>query len=210
MTAHDRTTPNDEGLFRWPVGQEDEVLRAMLRAADPAAPGIAPGVDPSALEDVMTQISTTTQAPPRRRWWPAAAAAALLVGGVGVGIATNGPKPTAPLTLSVAATDASAMCLAIDVATTKQAEVAFDGTVTDVTDGVATLSVTTWYAGGNGATTVRLQAPTGTETALLGTVNPEMGKRYLVVASGGSVAPCSASGEWSQQLQDHFEAAFGR
>ncbi len=47
-------------------------------------------------------------------------------------------------------------------------------------------------------------------TALLGTVNPEMGKRYLVVASGGSVAPCSASGEWSQQLQDHFEAAFGR
>ncbi len=212
MTAADHHDPRGAGPGRRPASHDDEVLRAVLRAADPAAPGIAPGVDPSALEDVMSQISATPETPTRRHWWPAAAAAALIVGGVGVGvsIAAHGPKPAEPLTLSVSSPGPAAMCMAISVERTKQADLAFDGTVTEMADGLATLSVAKWYAGGNGATTVRVQTPTGTETALLGTVRPEMGKRYLIVASGGAIVPCGASGEWSQELEDHFEAAFGR
>lgn len=193
----------------WPT--DDDALRAVLHAVDPAAPGKAPDVDPRSVEDAMSQVSTTpesvTPAPARRRWL-AAAAAVVLAGGVGY--ATLGrPDPTPPLTFTVAASDPTAMCLAIDVAMTKQADVAFDGTVTAVSDGTATLSVAKWFKGGNGATTVHLTAPTGTETALLGTVNPELGKRYLIVAADGAIQPCSAAGEWSPDLQAHFTAAFG-
>ncbi len=197
--------------------EHDELL-ARLRAADPAA-SLAPA-DPGRtarlLEDTMTPDQDT---PVRRRSplaWLVAAAAVLVIAGVGAFAFLGGDDSAVPsadepppsvLTLS-ARPPTAAKCLVVSPAALQQQEVAFDGTVNSITEGLVTLDVSHWYLGGN-ADQVTVEAPTADLQALVQAANFEVGERYLVSATGGSVSVCGFTAPYSPDLAALYDEAFG-
>jgi hypothetical protein len=89
-----------------------------------------------------------------------------------------------------------------------QQSVAFDGTVTMLADGVVTLDVGHWYAGGP-TDLVRVQAPADALQDLVGAVKFEQGGRYLVSATNGQVTVCGFSGPYTADLAALYDQAFG-
>lgn len=88
-------------------------------------------------------------------------------------------------------------------------DTAFEGTVTSVEDGTATLSVDTWYAGA-GTDTVTVTAPSQEMQDLLLAVDFEEGTTYLVSASDGDVSLCGYTAEQDDELQELYETAFAQ
>lgn len=86
-------------------------------------------------------------------------------------------------------------------------DTAFEGTVTSVEDGVATLSVEEWYAGGD-ASTVTVQAPSKALEDLLMAVDFQEGRTYLVSAAGDRVTLCGFTAEASPHLEALYAQAF--
>ena len=86
-------------------------------------------------------------------------------------------------------------------------DTAFEGTVTDLADATATLSVDTWYAGDE-TDTVTVTAPSQQMQDLVGAVDFEEGSSYLVVASDGQVSLCGYTGQAEPDLQELYESAF--
>ena len=118
-----------------------------------------------------------------------AAALALVVGGAAIfGGLGSGDQP-APLVLTANGGDAMASCLPFDVTTLAGMSPAFAGTVTELTDSVATIEVDRWFTGGD-AEIVELNYTPGFE-ALIGTPALEVGQRYLITASNGAVTRAS-------------------
>jgi hypothetical protein len=70
------------------------------------------------------------------------------------------------------------------------------------------LTVNHWYKGGS-ADEVRLESNNAPGIAMEGGINFEVGKRYLVTASDGTVSICGFTGEWSADLERSFQEAFG-
>ena len=68
-------------------------------------------------------------------------------------------------------------------------DTAFEGTVTSVDGGAATLEVDQWYAGGD-ASTVTVEAPSKALEDLLMAVDFQEGQTYLVSADGDRVTLC--------------------
>lgn len=120
---------------------------------------------------------------------------------------TPTPTPPPPLELSAGGGDAMAMCMAFDPAFLAEMTLAFEGTATAVEGERVTLEVDRWFKGGDAAE-VALVAPAGLE-ALIGGINFEEGKQYLVSATDGTVNYCGFSGEATPELRAGFEAAFG-
>ena len=200
-------------------------LHDRLRAADPAAS--LPPADPHRvarlLEDVMSTELTTEnrQTGTRDRsplTWLVAAAAVLIIAGVGLFAAlAHDDDPAAPPTAaddktvteltapSPAAYDARCMVPNAEVLSRQQ--VAVDGTVTSVADGIVTLAVSEWYAG-DPTDLVRVQAPEEELQALIGAVDFREGGRYLVSATDGRVTVCGFSGPWSEDLAALYGQAF--
>lgn len=201
----------------------DDELRARLQRIDPAPIEVAvePPTTPSArahLESIM-RTNTDTEglvvplsAPPyRRRWLLAGAAAIVAIAGVGA-VALAGDDDGAdvasgpPLELSLGAADTMASCLPVDAALLADMPVAFAGTATAVDGEAVTLEVDRWYQGGD-AEVVELRA-TGGQAALIAGFDLEVGERYLISASEGTVTFCGFSGPATPELTALFDEAF--
>ena len=115
--------------------------------------------------------------------------------------------PVPVLELSAGAGDAMASCLAFDAGVLAEMDIAFEGTATAVDGDRVTLSVVRWYKGGD-AGEVAVIGPPGQE-ALIGGITFEVGGRYLVSATDGTVNYCGFSGEYTPELASGFEEAFG-
>jgi hypothetical protein len=86
-------------------------------------------------------------------------------------------------------------------------DTAFEGTVTSVEDGTATLEVGQWYAGGE-ASTVTVEAPGGSLDDLLMAVDFQEGQTYLVSADGDRVTLCGFTAETTPELETMYAEAF--
>lgn len=88
-----------------------------------------------------------------------------------------------------------------------QQPLAFDGTVTEITDERVTLEPTMFYAG-EPTDLVRVTAPPAELRGLLLSVEFQVGQRYLVAADNGRVSICGYSGLWSEGLERLYLKAF--
>ncbi|GAA5112207.1 hypothetical protein GCM10023339_14930 [Alloalcanivorax gelatiniphagus] len=86
-------------------------------------------------------------------------------------------------------------------------DTAFEGTVTSIDDGTATLTVAEWYAGDE-ASTVTVEAPSQALEDLLMAVDFEEGRTYLVSADGDRVTLCGFTAEKSPELEALYAEAF--
>ena len=86
-------------------------------------------------------------------------------------------------------------------------DTAFEGEVTSMEDGTATLTVDEWYAGEEAAT-VTVEAPSRALEDLLMAVDFEEGKTYLVSATDSRVSLCGFTAEKSTELEALYEEAF--
>ena len=206
----------------------DEDLLARLRAVDPAAalPPADPGRTSRLLEDTMSHdteaspgILADQDTPVRRRSplaWLVAAAAVLVIVGVGVFAVVGGDDtpavPTAqdpaPSVLALSARPpTTAKCMVVSPEVLAHQQVAFDGTVAAITDGLVTLDVTTWYRGGD-ADQVTVQAPPADLAALVSAADFQVGQRYLVSATDGFVSVCGFTAAYSDDLAAMYAQAF--
>jgi hypothetical protein len=170
---------------------------------------------------------TTIDAPRRPAWvmaGAAGAAAVLLIGVIAVvgmlwSRSTDDPASGGStdigrtITLTDAEADAAASCLVATPETLRaRADLAFAGTVTEVSPTNARFSVERWYTGGDvdgdPATQVVLERVSDLP-GLLYTPDLAAGKRYLIVASGGVLGYCDPSGPWSADLEKMYVDAFG-
>ena len=104
--------------------------------------------------------------------------------------------------------DVMQSCIAFSVETLAPMPVAFGGEVVEKTDGEILVDVETWYRGGD-SDQVRLTAPDMSMTSLGGSIDFQVGSRYLLTAADGTVNYCGFSGPWTQGMADAFAAAFG-
>ena len=207
----------------------DEELLARLRAADPAAslPPADPGRTTRLLEDTMSHDTETSpgttvdqDTPVRRRSplaWLVAAAAVLVIAGVGVfavvggddgpGVPTAAKDPAPSVMALSARPPTSAKCMMVSPEVLANQQVAFDGTVAAMTDGLVTLDVTSWYRGGD-ADQVTVKAPPENLQALISAADFQVGQRYLVSATDGFVSVCGFSGAYSDELAAMYAQAF--
>jgi hypothetical protein len=163
-----------------------------------------------------------------RLTWLVAAAAVLLIAGV-VGaivllergtdeVPAAGPGASADAggasagaatvtTLSVPPSAGAGRCAVPSADILARQSLAFDGVVTEITDGLITLTPSIFYAG-DPTDVVRVEAPPEVLQQLLLAVEFEVGSRYLVSASQGQVSVCGYSGPWSPDLEQLFVEAF--
>jgi hypothetical protein len=194
-----------------------------LRAADPAGPSrpLPPSRVTRAelIEDIMTTTeempSTPTNGPkPARTRWLLAAAAAVVAAAVGISVAVTAggssshPKTVKHLALPGGAGGLTSMCIRFDVNILRDMPVAFSGTAAEVTDESVLLDVDHWYKGGS-ADQVELANSNNPGVALEGGIQFEVGHRYLVSASDGTVSMCGYSGEWTSEFEQSYQEAFG-
>ena len=202
---------------------DDDVTRR-LRAADPAAalPPAGPERVARLLEDTMDDRTTPTGSLRSLLPWLAAAAAVVLVAVLGFQTLGNDPAPTATdspsapsseqattQTLEVGNGAATAgKCLPPSAEYLSPATTAFSGEVTGLQDGLATLTVDTWYAGDE-TDQVVVRAPSEDMQALLSAVSFEEGGRYLVAANDTAVMVCGFSAPYDESLAAMYAEAFG-
>lgn len=194
-------------------------LRQRMKRIDPMSPGVPtePLTTESSrqlLETIMS-ISTKERTEPtgshRRSWVPALAAVSALVLAIAGGLLftrDQGSAPLAsPLVLTAGGDDTLASCIAFSPQElAKVAEIAFEGTVISANGPEVTLTVNTWFLGGD-ATEVLLTAPQGLE-ALIGGIRFTVGAQYLISAQNGTVNYCGFSGPSTPDYRASFEQAF--
>jgi hypothetical protein len=86
-------------------------------------------------------------------------------------------------------------------------DTAFQGTVTSMADGTATLAVDEWYAGDE-ASTVTVEAPSQALEDLLMAVDFQEGSTYLVSATDDRVTLCGFTAETTPELEALYAEAF--
>lgn len=172
---------------------------------------------------------------PRNRWLAAAAAAAVLVAGGVVAAVVAGddePEPLATVTptetagadpgstpgdaeqvVLAAPPASSARCMVPTAEAVARMEVALDGTVREVAGDQVRLEVAEWYAGdpveGDADATVAvLTNPVDLRAAIGGVPDFEVGQRWLVAGSRGTVAVCGFTAPWTPARARVFEQAF--
>lgn len=194
--------------------KSDDVERR-LRNADPA---LAPHVyrpDGAFIDELTEATMTTTHldtARRSRRIPLAVAAGTLSILGLGalafgtLGTSEDAPGETIRLTLPSSTAASSCMVYSVDVLAGMPT--AFSGEAVDVTDETVTVSVDTWYRGGD-ADTVVLAAPPTDRVALDGLEAFVEGERYLITASeDGAVNGCGYSAAWTSEGAADFDKAF--
>ena len=166
-------------------------------------------------------MSRHVRRPSTARLLPALAATLVLVlSGCGSGddtTATDGasssessspsePASSEPLALTADGSTAG-KCAMPSAEVLSTFDTAFEGTVTSVEGGTATLEVDQWYAGGE-ASTVTVEAPGGSLDDLLMAVDFQEGQTYLVSADGDRVSLCGFTAETSPELEAMYAEAF--
>lgn len=163
--------------------------------------------------DRTDSASLAIPTPRRRKGLVLTAVTIIIVLAIAAAMALTRGDDTAPegtagetLELSLGEGDALASCLPVDATILADMAPAFAATATTVEGETITLTVDRWYAGGD-ADTVILHAPAGLE-ALIAGFDFEVGQRYLVTATEGTVNYCGFSGPATPELQAVFDAAF--
>lgn len=203
----------------------DDELQARLQASDPAAslPPAAPHEVARLLEDVMaTELTTETRETGTRNrgplTWLVAAAAVLVIAGVGfAGVraltgddpvaAPNGGVPPSVTTLDVPAAAGLGKCMVPNAEVLSGADVAFDGTVTSIAGDRVTIEPSHWYAG-DPTDEVVVTAPSEQMQQVASGVTFQVGDRYLVSATRGTVSLCGFSAPYSDRLAAVYAEAF--
>lgn len=195
---------------------ENEELRSRLQKLDPTTSGVEiKSVDEESsqkmLETIMSQSAGSEGIRPA--WYLMGAAAVAMVAFGAVTLFGGGSTPDVAATpdgdaveLTVGSEDSLASCMALTPELVRDVPLAFAGTVTTVEGERATLTVDEWFVGGDAAT-VSLLAPSGFE-ALIGGIDFEVGKSYLVSAYDGVVNYCGFSGEETPELRAIYDEAF--
>ena len=208
---------------------------APLPTADPA--WVARLLEDAMSDDLDLDVPETRQTGVHDRsrlTWLVTAAAVLLIAGVGGfvlvdrgdddvpsagsssgGSGQTGADPdggTSPDTgdttvLSAPAGVGNGRCAVPSADVLARQTLAFDGTVTSMSDGLVTLEPTTFYTGEPTAE-VQVQAPEQVLRDLILAVSFEEGQRYLVSAVEGQVSVCGYSAPWSPELEQLYRDAF--
>lgn len=208
----------------------DGRLRAALVALDPIADATAPPIDPitsdrarTLLEAIMSTPLIEDDAPTRshasvaprgrRRWFALGGAGVVAAAAIAL-IVSNGASPTVTATeLAVTPVDPlTSICLAFEPSQLAGVEIAFGGTVTEITGDQTTgstirIEVDRWFRGGD-TDVVDLTVPAGFTAALDG-VDFVVGTRYLVTAVDGVVTSCGSSGPATPEFEQIFTDVFG-
>ena len=208
---------------------DDPELFARLRDADPSEH--LPPADPDRvarlLEDIMSDDTMTESRETGTRnrspltWLVAAAAVALIAAAAVFALLPRGSDPATPtagsgpttaaptvteLTMPAAA---AGRCMVPNARILQNAAYALDGTVTGIDQGVVTLQVDQWYAGGE-SELVEVDQGSADMAALVLDPRFEVGERFLVAGSQeGAVMVCGFSGRYTPELADLYEQAFG-
>jgi hypothetical protein len=207
------------------MDERDDQLRERLARLDPMS-GARATDPPANAHDLMETIMQTDESlptadrarrAPRPLLWVAAAAAVVVLAVGAYAIAAGGDDEPelaqtdttepAALALTVTPGDPMAMCLAVDASVLAPSDLAFAGTVGEVTDTSVTIDVDQWYKGGE-ADVVTLSIAEGNDVALDG-VAFESGERYLVSATGTTVNTCGLSGPATPEFEALYTEAFG-
>lgn len=130
------------------------------------------------------------------------------ISGSGDSSAAEKSAPTGTLALTADGSVAG-KCAVPSAETLASFDTAFEGTVTSVSDGTATLSVDEWYAGDEPAT-VTVEAPSKALEDLLMAVDFQEGRTYLVSATDDRVTLCGFTAETSPELEALYAEAFAR
>jgi hypothetical protein len=193
----------------------DPTLERRLRDADPDARRTSSAErDQEWLRETAAAVKgrSARSRRPRGLILGAAAAAVVLAAAAGGAIVANhGDAPVAAPTvtdLKLPAPDAMGMCIRFDVDTLAPMQTAFSGTVLEKTDETVLLDVDKWYRGGD-SDEVRLTARKSEFVALEGGIDFQVGARYLITATDGTVNFCGFSGPWTQEMADTYAQAFG-
>ena len=207
----------------------DDELRSRIAATDPMHDGVSTNPIDSAEAHALLEAIVNIQldepetppadAPdpaerPRRSKWLAptlavAAAAGIAVGGAAVAGVFDSGGDGEPSVFALSTGDVDPMmmsCLAPDASVIAQSPVAFRAVVDTVDGEQVTMTVDTWYAGGD-ADVVELTAPAGMQ-ALIGGLDFQPGETYLVSAYDGVVSYCGLTGPATQELQAMYDQAF--
>lgn len=182
---------------------EDDDLKALMRRADPSAD--SPPLDDVRIRRVVAAAERDDPARARRtrpRFLIAGAsvgaavtaAAAALIAGLVATPAVQAPGPTGGAITCEAPTDAAL----------RANDTAYEATVTRIDDGVATLRVTTTFAGTPGAT---VEIPQMTDPATGGDLFV-VDHAYLVASTGGFASDC-LTGPATDELRRAYVDAFG-
>ncbi|GAA3593366.1 hypothetical protein GCM10022223_05330 [Kineosporia mesophila] len=192
-------------------------LRDRLRDVDPAA-SLAPLPD----DDVSLRIEQSMKTRPQQSFWnrkarPVAAAALLaaaaagLFAGLGNGPGNgSGPDPANPPSIERVTMDtsgAAAKCAPPTAELLRTADLAVEGTVRSVSNGVVTLDVSQVWTGDQ-VDVLDVAQTSGATEVLLGGTSFEVGRTYLVAVQDGRVRQCGYSGVASPELRALFDAAF--
>ena len=113
---------------------------------------------------------------------------------------------TSSLELSVPAAQ-TGRCMAPNVDNLQAQDTAFEGVVTAVADGIATLEVTQSFKGKD-VETVTVAAPSEDLQDLVLAVNFEQGETYLVSSLDGRVSVCGLSGPTDDLLLGLYQQAY--
>lgn len=151
-------------------------------------------------------------------WLVAAAAVAVIVAvtafvlsqrdTVGTSTTPSGGEDQQSATVLTTSVEPAGRCMSPSPRALRGADHAFDGVVTRLSDGTATLDTSHWYVG-DPTRTVTVRAPSADMQALLAAVRFEKGERYLVAASDdGRVMLCGFSAAYSERLARLYLAAF--
>ena len=195
----------------------DDELQVRLRAADPAAS--LPPADPSRvarlLEDTMSEDPSTESRATGTHGrgpltWLLAAAAVLGVARLDddeqrARVAEH--EPTLTELRAPAAAAYAARCMLPSARTIASQEVAFEGTVDDIADGVVTLTPTHWYHGPETGM-VLIESPAARLADLIGAARFEVGQSFLVSATGRQVTVCGLTAPYSTDLAALYAEAF--
>jgi hypothetical protein len=141
--------------------------------------------------------------------------AVLLLGACGQDV--DGPDPSTEVTpvapadggkvTSLEATPSDARCAVPSVELLRTQDTAFEGTVTEVGEGSATLDVEKWYAGEE-TEQVRVSTPSREIVDLLLAVDFQEGGTYLVSATDGQVSLCGLSAEKDELISGLYAEAW--
>jgi hypothetical protein len=209
--------------------EPDPELRLRLLAADPASSLSAAdservaGLLEAARSDTLREALRDTGAQARESretgtrdrsplTWLVAAASILLIAAAGIlGLVQRGhdsaPAAASSVTqLGYAPYDGR--CQLPSVGVLRLQSVAFRGTLRSLTGSTATFDVDHWYAGGP-TDTAKVMASPATLSELVSAADLQVGRRYLLAATGGTVTGCGFSGPVSRPLQRLYERAFG-
>ena len=116
------------------------------------------------------------------------------------------PAESATLELTVPAAP-TGRCMVPNVANLQAQDTAFEGVVTAVSDGTATLDVTRSFKGEE-ADTATVAAPNQELQDLLLAVDFEEGQTYLVSSLDGEVSVCGLSARKDDLLTDLYQQAY--